>query len=88
MQLYKPLARHDGRTDRHRSINPYYGKNGADWVKNANASLFNAQHDHSQAKLHLQYRFGRAAYNVLWLVIAILVMLVGGFIIYSLALNL
>ncbi|MFC6181513.1 hypothetical protein [Lactiplantibacillus daowaiensis] len=90
MRLYKPVTNHNGRANRadNRHINPYYGQHGAEWVKNGNASLYNAQHEHSQAKLHLQHRFGTVAYNVLWVIVAIIVMIVGGFIVYSLALNL
>ncbi|VDG19110.1 hypothetical protein [Lactiplantibacillus mudanjiangensis] len=89
MHLYKPVTKTDGRANRadNRHINPYYGQHGAAWVKNGNASLYNAEHEHSQAKLHLQHRFGKAMYNVLWAVIAIILMLVGGLIIYSLAIN-
>jgi len=90
MRLYKPLANHDGRAYRHgdRHINPFYGQHGADWVKNGNASLYNAQHEHSPANSHLQKRVSRIVLTSLWVVIAIVVMLVGGFIVYSLALNL
>ncbi|BDZ31442.1 hypothetical protein RA086_09500 [Lactiplantibacillus sp. WILCCON 0030] len=90
MRLYQPLAKHNGRVPHHVKVrnNPFYGTHGADWVKNESASLFNAEHEHSQAHLHLQRRVGQATYNVIWMVLAVIGMLLGGFIIYSLAINL
>jgi len=90
MRLYKPLTDHDGRANRqgNQHSNPYYGQHGADWVKDANASLYNAQHEHSQPKLRRQRRISRLLLNSLLVVLAIIVMIVGGFIVYSLALNL
>ena len=90
MRLYKPLTKPDGRVPRSgkRHTNPYYGQRGADWVKNANASLFNAQHEHSHTKLHLQHRLSQVTRNVVFVILAVIGMVVGGFIIYSLALSL
>ncbi|RRK10814.1 hypothetical protein D1831_05800 [Lactiplantibacillus garii] len=90
MRLYKPLTKPDGRVHStgERHTNPYYGKRGADWVKDTNASLYNAQHEHSQARLHLEHRVSQITRNVIFTVLAILGMIVGGFIIYSIALSL
>jgi len=89
MRLYQPLAKHNGRVPHHVKAhnNPFYGTRGADWVKNESASLFNAEHEHSQANLQLQHRIGQATTHVIWVILAVIAMLLGGFIIYSLALN-
>lgn len=89
MRLYKPLTKPNGRVLRsvNHHTNPYYGQRGANWVRDTNASLFNAQHEASQTRLHLEHRFYQVTHNVLWLVLATVAMVLGGFIIYSIALN-
>ncbi|MCG0738757.1 hypothetical protein IMAU70004_01809 [Lactiplantibacillus plantarum] len=52
MRRYQPLTKSNGRVPHslNHNTNPYYGQHGADWVKDTNASLFNAQHEHLQSK--------------------------------------
>ncbi|KRL48002.1 hypothetical protein [Lactiplantibacillus paraplantarum] len=89
MRRYQPSPKSNGRV--HHSIshntNPYYGQRGADWVKNTNASLFNAQHERSQAKNHVERQVRHSMRQVLWVVVAIITMLLGGFILFSFAIN-
>lgn len=89
MRLYKPLAKHDGRVPRStsRHTNPFYGSHGADWLKDGDGSLYNAQHEHSNRKLHVEHQVSHVTFNVMWSIVAIIVMLVGGFIVFSLAIN-
>lgn len=89
MRRYQPLTKSDGRVPHSIShnTNPYYGQRGADWVKNTNASLFNAQHERSQTKLHVEQRVSHNVHQLLWLIVAVIAMLVGGFILFSLAIN-
>lgn len=89
MRRYQPLTKPDGRVPHSTShhTNPYYGTHGADWVKNTNASLFNAKQTHSLAKRETEQRVSQRARQLLWLVLAIIAMVLGGFILFSLAIN-
>ena len=89
MRRYQPLTNPNGRVLRstNQTTNPYYGQRGADWIKDTNASLFNAQHEHSQTKLHLERQVNQITHRILKIILAILAMLVGGFILFSLAIN-
>lgn len=89
MRRYQPLTKSNGRAPHslNHNTNPYYGQHGADWVKDTNASLFNAQHEHLQSKSHVERRVRHNVRQVLWVVVAILAMLLGGFILFSLAIN-
>ncbi len=89
MRRYQPFTNPNGRVLRstNQTTNPYYGQRGADWIKDTNASLFNAQHEHSQAKSHFEYHVTNVTHHIVWAIVAILAMLVGGFILYSLAIN-
>jgi len=90
MRLYQPLTKSNGRVPHHVKVrnNPFYGIHGADWVKNESASLFNAEHEHAQPHNHVQQRVRRLSRKVLWSILAVIGMLVVGFILYSLAINL
>jgi len=89
MRRYQPLTNPNGRVPRstNQTANPYYGQRGADWIKDTNASLFNAQHERSQTKLHLERQVNQITHRILKIILAILTMLVGGFILFSLAIN-
>ncbi|MFB9770246.1 hypothetical protein [Lactiplantibacillus modestisalitolerans] len=89
MRQYRPLTKPDGRVARSQAdhVNPYYGQRGADWIKNTNASLFNAQHEPTQTKTRFEQRVSRATRNVLLGSLATVGMLIGGFIVYALAIN-
>ncbi|WEZ94945.1 hypothetical protein P3T69_02450 [Lactiplantibacillus plantarum] len=58
MRRYQPLTKSNGWVPHslNHNTNPYYGQHGADWVKDTNASLFNAQHEHLQSKSHVERR--------------------------------
>ncbi|CAM3279277.1 hypothetical protein [Lactiplantibacillus plajomi] len=90
MRQYKPLTKTDGRV--HNSsqdhANPFYGQRGADWIKNTNASLFNAQREQAHRQPSHKKQVQRVLRNVLLIIVAVVVMVVGGFFLYSLALSL
>ncbi|WP_338208846.1 hypothetical protein [Lactiplantibacillus paraxiangfangensis] len=90
MRLYKPLTKPDGRVQHTgaRHTNPYYGKRGAEWVKDTNASLYNAQHEHSQSRYDIERRVSRMTRYTVFTVLIVLAMIIVGFIIYSIALSL
>lgn len=91
MRLYHPLTKPDGRVQRskNQNTNPYFGKRGAEWVKDSNASLYSAQREHTNRDWRqVQHRVNRTTLNVIWTIVAILVMIVIGFVIYAIALGL
>lgn len=90
MRLYQPLTKSNGRVPRSGKAhnNPFYGVHGADWVKNESASLFNAEHEHAQPHYQLHQRLGRTTKMLLWATLVVIGMLIIGFILYSLAINL
>ncbi|WP_262338590.1 hypothetical protein [Lactiplantibacillus plantarum] len=45
------------------------------------------QHEHLQSKSHVERRVRHNVRQVLWVVVVILAMLLGGFILFSLAIN-
>lgn len=91
MRKYRSLTNPDGSTHSAKQhVNPYYGKRGADWVQNSNASLFSANHERTQNNgwRHVETWFSRSVKIAIWVLIGAVVMVVVGFIIYALALGL